>query len=97
MKIQSVQKYMFGGVEFNSLKEVQDKVHDMIGATVIDQINKKIEIRHKDLLPLLELLCSKEIRNTLIQCYNVTYETVKYDAKNEEFEVEIKNILDLKQ
>lgn len=96
MKIQSVQKYMFGGVEFNSLKEVQDKVHDMIGETVLDQINKKIEIRHKDLFTLLEILCSKEVRDTLLTCYNVTYEEVTYDYENGEYEVEDKNILDLK-
>ena len=92
MKIQSVQKYMFGGVEFNSLKEVQDKVHDMIGATVIDQI----EIRHKDLFTLLEILCSKEVRATLLTCYNVTYEEVTHDTENGGYQVEVKNILDLK-
>lgn len=97
MKIQAVTKYNFNGVEYNSLKEVQAKVHDIIGVEVIDLISKKIEIRHKDLLPLLELLCSKEVRNALIQCYHVTYETNKYDVENGEYEVEIKNILDLKQ
>ena len=96
MKIQAVTKYNFDGVEYNSLKEIQSKVHDIIGEEVLDQINRKIDIRHKDLLPLLDLLCSKEIRNVLMKCYNVVYETNKYDAENGEYEVEVKNILDLK-
>lgn len=96
MKVQAVTKYNFNGVEYNSLKEVQEKVYDTIGVEVLDRINKKIEIRHKDLLPLLELLCSKEVRNVLTQCYNVTYESIKHDAENGEYEVEVKNILDLK-
>ena len=31
-----------------------------------------------------------------MKCYNVTYEATKYDAENGEYEVEVKNILDLK-
>lgn len=96
MKIQAVTKYNFDGVEYNSLKEIQSKLHDIIGEEVLDQINRKIDIRHKDLLPLLDLLCSKEIRNVLMKCYNVTYEATNYDAENGEYEVEVKNILDLK-
>lgn len=96
MEIQAVTKFNFKGVEYNSLKEIQEKVHDIIGKEVIDQINRKIEIRHKDLLPLLDLLCSKEIRNALMKCYNVTYEVEEYDEEYGEYDTEFKNILDLK-
>lgn len=96
MEIQVVTKFNFNGVEYNSLKEIQEKVHDIIGKEVIDQINRKIEIRHKDLLPLLDLLCSKEIRNALMKCYNVTYEVEEYVEEYGEYDTEFKNILDLK-
>lgn len=97
MKIQAVTKFNFNGVVYNSLKEIQEKVHDIIGEEVIDQIKRKIKIQHKYLLPLLDLLCSKEIRNALMKCYNVTYEVEEYDEEYGEYITEFKNILDLKQ
>ena len=88
MKIKAITKYPFKGKEYNSLKEIKEEVHNIIGEEVLDKINKKIDIRHKDLLPLLELLCSKEVRTILLECLSITY----YD----EFEDNTLNILDIK-
>ena len=73
-RIKPITKYPFNGKEFNSLKEVQNEVHNIIGENVIDVINRKIDIRHKDLFILLDILCSKEVRRVLVECLSVTYE-----------------------
>ena len=87
-KINPITKYPFNGKEFNSLKEVQNEVHNIIGEEVIDIINRKIDIRHKDLFVLLDILCSKEVRESLVRCLSITYE-------NDDLERDC-NILDLK-
>ena len=91
MKIQTITKFKFKGEEFNNLKEVQDKVHNIIGEEVLDTINKEIEIKHKDLLKLFEILCKPKVRAVLIECLNVEIDTE--DTEFEEGKTE--NILDL--
>jgi hypothetical protein len=88
MKVKAVTRYPFKGKEYNSLKAIKEEVHNIIGLEVLDKVNRKIELRHKDLLPLLELLCSKEVRDVLVECLSITY----YD----EFEDKDINILDIK-
>lgn len=92
MKVKAVIKYSYKGQEYNSLKDVQNKLHDIIGEEVIDKINKKIEIRHKDLLTLLDIICSKEVREVLTEVLNVEVE--QYNEYTEE--TEVTNVLDLK-
>ena len=46
MKIKAITKYPFKGKEYNSLKEIKEEVHNIIGEEVLDKINKKIDIRH---------------------------------------------------
>lgn len=87
MKIKTITKYEFKGEEFYSLKDVQDKIHNIIGEEVLDRINKNCEIKHKDLFKMLEIICSPEVRKTLLECLNNTIE-------NEDEETI--NILDLK-
>lgn len=91
MKINAVTKYVYKDKEYSSLKEIKNAIHDTIGEEVIDRINKKIEIRHKDLFILLDILCSKEVRDVLKECLNVNAEIYN------EYKDEIKtiNILDL--
>jgi len=74
MKVKAVTRFVFKNKEYKSLKDIQAEIHNIIGEEVLDRINKTIEIRHKDLLPLLQILCSKEVRETLTECLNVTYE-----------------------
>lgn len=91
--IKQLTKFEFEGQEFNSLEEIKDKVTDRIGEEVIDQINRKIEIRHRDLLPLLEVLCQKDVREALTKYLNVNY--TKYEFIDDEEEETRHNILDL--
>lgn len=95
MKVQEVKRYIFDGIEHSSLEAVKSKVQDIIGEKVIDVISSEIEIKHKDLIPLLNVLCSKGIRDVLTKCYSVTYEEVTHNYEEGEFEVDVKNILDL--
>lgn len=91
MKVKAVTKYVYKGKEYNSLKDLQSAVHNIIGEEVIDKINRKIDIRHKDLFVLLDILCSKEVRDVLTECLNI-----EFDEYNEETEQdETINILDL--
>lgn len=84
-------KYRFKNKEFNSLKDVQNFVHDIIGKEVLDKINKNCDIRHKDLIKMFDILCSKEVREILKECYNVTYSLTDEDT----YETIEHNILDL--
>ena len=91
MKVKAVTKYVYKGKEYSSLKDLQSAVHDIIGAEVIDKINKKIDIRHKDLFVLLDILCSKEVREVLNECLNIEFD--QYNEGKEQDETI--NILDL--
>lgn len=92
MKIQTITKYTYKGKEYKSLKELQDEIYNIIGEEVIDKINKTVEIRHKDLFKLLDILCEPEVRKVLTEVLNIEYsEYNEYEDKTEVF-----NILDLK-
>ena len=84
MKVKAVTKYVYKGKEYKSLKDLQSAVHDVIGAEVIDKINKKIDIRHKDLFVLLDILCSKEVRNVLTECLNIEFDQYNEDKEQDE-------------
>ena len=90
--IKAVTRYPYKGKEYKSLEELKDAVQNTIGEEVIDKINKKIEIRHKDLFVLLEILYSKEVRKVLTECLNV--KVGQYDE--ELCELEPLNVLDVK-
>ena len=90
MKIKAITKYKYNGKEYNNLKDIQNDIHDIIGENVIDKINKTIDIRHKDLLKLLEIFCSVEVRKTFLDCLNV-----EFDTEDEYGDIKTINILDL--
>ena len=92
MKVKTITKYTYKGQEYNSLKDIQDKLHNIIGEEVIDKINKKIDIRHKDLFILLDIICSKEVREVLTEVLKVEVE--RYNECDDK--TETINILDLK-
>lgn len=100
MQIRTINKYVYKGKEYDSLKAVKDAVENTIGEEVLDPICRKIDIPHKDILKLHEILCKPEIRKALLECYNVTYieTSLKFDSSDiyqGEEETEL-NILDLK-
>lgn len=101
MGIKTVTKYQYKGVEYDSLKAVQDAVHNTIGEEVLDKLQRVCQLtRHADWFKVLDVLCKPEVRQTLIECYNVTYiETSPIvdssDVYQGEKETEL-NILDLK-
>ena len=90
MKIKAITKYKYNGKEYDNLKDIQNDIHDIIGENVIDKINKTIDIRHKDLLKLLEIFCSVEVRKTFLDCLNV-----EFDTEDEYGDTKTINILDL--
>lgn len=91
MKIEIITKYKFKGVEYSTLKEIQDKIHDIVGEEVLDKINRKCEIRHKDLFIMLDIICSPEVRAVLLEVLNVNITEI-----NEDEEETTTNVLDLK-
>jgi len=96
MKVKAVTKYVFKGEEYKSLKDIKEKLHDTIGLEVLDKIARTCPLeKHKDYLKLLELLCSKEVRDVLTECFSVEFEDV-LDSDWREDEVEIINVLDIK-
>lgn len=75
MKVQAVTKYVYKGVEYNSLEAIKEKLHDIIGTEVLDRINKECPPqRHRDFIKMLDILCDPDIRNVLMECYTVTFE-----------------------
>lgn len=92
MKVKAITKFVYKGKEYNSLKEIKEAIHNTIGEEVIDKINKTVEIRHKDLFKLLNILCEPETRKVLTECLNVEFED--YDQFNDTSETI--NVLDLK-
>lgn len=95
MKIEAITKYKFDGKEFESLKDVKEDLHNTIGLEVLDVINRKVNLNHKDLFTLLDIICSPKVRKALLKTLNVTYERVT-DCENGHEETEIINVLDLK-
>lgn len=101
MKIKTIQKYMYKGKEYSSLKAVQDAVHNTIGEELLDKIARTCPLeKHRDYEKLLGLLCSPDIRKMLIECFTVTYIETSPDIDSSdrymgETETEL-NILDLK-
>lgn len=90
-KVKQITKYSYNGKEYDSLKDIQNDIHNTIGENVIDKINKTIDIRHKDLFKLLEIFCSVEVRKTFLECLNVTFTQEYEDGKETTV-----NILDIK-
>ena len=92
MKVKAITKFVYKDKEYNSLKEIKEAIHNTIGEEVIDKINKTVEVRHKDLFKLLDILCEPEIRKVLTECLNVEFED--YNQFNDTSETI--NVLDLK-
>jgi len=93
MNIKSITKYEYKGVEYKSLLDIREKIHDTIGLEVLDVINRTCPLqKHKDYNKLLDLLCSKKIRKVLLECLNVNYTYID-DFNEENITV---NILDIK-
>jgi hypothetical protein len=98
MEVQSITKYKFKGKEYNSLKEIQDVLHNIIGEEVLDKISRTCPLqKHADYLKLLNLLCSKEIRTVLMKCFtvNVEQELPYYEQGSLHGDTETINILDI--
>jgi len=94
-KIEVVTRYIFKGGEFKTLEEIKDKIHNIIGEEFFDKMMRVCPPeRHKDIFNLLDVLCSKEVREALIDCFTVEVENPNYEIfDNEE---EFINILDYK-
>lgn len=94
MKIKAITKYVYEGVEYNSLTEIKEELHEIIGLQVLDKIQRTCPLeKHKDYLTLLELLCQKDVREVLVRCLTVEYD--KPDQYNDSYDYETINILDI--
>jgi hypothetical protein len=88
--IKIVEKYIFDGIEFNSLKDLKSYVITKLGTEVIDKIIKVCPpAQMRGVLKILEVLSQKEVRESLTKYLNVTYE---FEGQNHNFEYI--NILD---
>lgn len=97
MQIKQVQRYIFNGKEYNSLKEIKDEVENIIGLEVLDPINRTCPLqKHEDYFKLLELLCKPQIREVLTKYLNVTFEKPVEEHDNVFGESETVNVLDIK-
>lgn len=96
-KVKPVTKYNFKGKEYNSLKEIQDVLHNTIGEEVLDKIARTCPLqKHAGYLKLLHLLCSKEVRTVLMDCFSVHIEQeLPYYEQDSYGDTETINILDI--
>lgn len=95
MKIKEITKYVFKGKEFNSLNEIKEDIHNTIGFEVLDKINKTCPLaKHRDYEKLLNLLCSKEVRDVLLESLNVKFDRVVEEGYLQD-NTETINVLDL--
>lgn len=98
MKIQEITKYTFKGKEYNTLNEIKEDVHNTLGLEVLDKMIKVCPPqKRKDLYKLLDVLCSKEIREVLTECLNITFEVplTDYDDNCLNYDTTEINILDI--
>ena len=92
-KVKIVTKYVLRGIEYSSLKKVQESVITRFGEEFLDRISKECPLeKHKDYFKLMDLLCSKDIIDLLNECLNVTC-IIPGEEEEEDREI---NILDLK-
>jgi len=99
MKVQAITKYTFKSKEYNSLGEIKEEIHNTIGLEVLDKIAKTCPLeKHKDYFKLLDLLCSKEVREVLTECFNVKFDEPITDYDDNCFNENTKeiNVLDVK-
>jgi hypothetical protein len=95
MSVQRVTRYVYKGKEYKSLLDIQSKIHDTIGEEVLDVINRKVDIKHKDLFVLLEILTSPKVRETLVDCFSEFIEEEDWDDHGVPKTI-VTNILDIK-
>jgi hypothetical protein len=96
MKIKAIQKYLYKGKEYNSLEEIKEEIHNIIGLEVLDKINRVCPPqKHKDFIKMLDVLCSPEVRKVLVECFNVKFDEEFIDEDGCYHESSI-NILDIK-
>lgn len=93
MFIEKINKFKLDHKEFDSLKDVKEHVEDIIGKEVLDKINRNIDIKHKDLLMLFNIITSKEVRYFLIKYLDVK---IELEDENDEDDIMTINILDYK-
>ena len=93
MFIEKINKFKLDNKEFDNLKDVKDYVEDKIGKEVLDKINYNIDIKHKDLLVLFNIITSKDVRYFLTKYLDIKIEVE--DDEDEDDTMTI-NILDYK-
>lgn len=94
MTVTAITKFVYKGKEFDTLKDIQTHLHNVIGEEVLDAMYKVCPPqRHADFVKLLDLLCKPEIRKILTECLNVEFTKPSEDWHEEG---ETVNILDIK-
>lgn len=79
MFIEKINKFKLDDKEFDNLKDVKKYVENIIGEEVLDKINRNIDIKHKDLLTLFDIITSEDVRYILIKYLNVKIEIEDYE------------------
>ena len=74
MTVTQITKYTHKGKEYNSLKEIKEEMHNNIGTSLLDAMQRNCPLqKHKDYETLLDLICSQEIRNVLVNSLTTRY------------------------
>lgn len=101
MKIKTVERFIFKDIEYKSLKEVQDKIHNTIGEELFDKMERICPLeKRRDYFKLLDIICDPDMRRILIECLTTTFVEVSPDIDSSgiyqgDVNTEI-NILDIK-
>ena len=93
MRVHAVTKYKFKDKEYNSLLEIKDEIINTIGVELLDEMQRNCPLeKHRDYEKLMDLICSPKIRKMLTESLNVEIELTDEDG-----DIEVKNILDVKK
>ena len=92
MGVEQINKYVYNGKEYSSLADIRDYLHNRIGEELLHKMTYECPLeKHKDYDKLLSLICSRSIRDMLVECLSVRYSYTDEDTE----ECVVINVLDV--
>jgi hypothetical protein len=90
--IERVTKFKLDGVEYDSLNRIKDAVETKIGEEVVEKIIKAAPDAWRYKEAIHDVLCSPEVRKSLLKYLDVEYED--FFDRHSNSDPKVKNILD---
>lgn len=87
-----ITKFEFDGIEYDSLNKIKDVVETKIGEEVVEKIIKAAPDAWRCKEAIHDVLCSPEVRKSLLKYLDVEYED--FFDRHSNSEPKVKNILD---